>query len=150
LRSLNYKWHSLCKEMNRQKEVCRYWLRNMCRKGDECQFLHALDHEKMPLCAAGDFCSNIECQFKHRPTEGRSVCANYQLGFCYFGRRCPHLHVVKTVAPQISEYWKMPDSQSLYAALLHSGGPLFRKKECDYFKTNRWCPYFDMCNFSHI
>ena len=142
-------------KMNRRTEVCRYWLKNMCRKGDACEFLHALDYEKMPLCSSGDFCSNVDCQFKHRPVEGRSVCANYQLGFCYFGRRCPHLHVFRDRPPQISEYWAAPVDgaaapDSLYAAVLHRGGPLFRKKACDYFKANKWCPYFDMCNFSHV
>lgn len=137
--------------MSRAKtEVCRYWLNNSCRKGEQCEFLHSLNYAKMPYCSDGDFCNNEKCVFKHRPLENRTVCANYQLGFCSFGRRCTHIHVPGTVAPEISPYWKKPDTNSLYAALLFNGGPMFRKKKCDYYSSNKWCPYFDMCNFDHV
>lgn len=30
--------------------VCKHWLRGLCKKGDECEFLHEFDMTKMPEC----------------------------------------------------------------------------------------------------
>lgn len=30
--------------------VCKHWLRHLCKKGDECEFLHEYDMTKMPIC----------------------------------------------------------------------------------------------------
>ena len=30
--------------------VCRHWLRDLCMKGNACEFLHEYDLKKMPLC----------------------------------------------------------------------------------------------------
>ena len=30
--------------------VCKHWLRGLCKKGDDCEFLHQYDMEKMPEC----------------------------------------------------------------------------------------------------
>ena len=127
-----------------KREVCRYWLQSKCLKGQACEFLHSIDYSKMPMCTRGDACQEKDCQFKHG-AESRSVCANYQLGFCSFGLRCNHLHVTGAELPDVSPYWT-PE----YAALSRpSTGPNFRKRPCDYYTQNGWCPYFDMCNFAH-
>ncbi len=31
--------------------VCRHWLRDLCMKGDKCDFLHQYDLARMPECA---------------------------------------------------------------------------------------------------
>lgn len=134
-----------------KREVCRYWLQSKCQKGDACEFLHALMPSKMPMCPLGDACDAEECPFKHADAD-RPECANYQLGFCSFGRRCPHKHTElgPETLPDVSAYW----SESKYAAhdysALKQRGPNWRKKPCDYFQSNGWCPYFDMCNFQHL
>lgn len=33
-----------------QMVVCKHWLRGLCKKGDDCEFLHKYDMEKMPEC----------------------------------------------------------------------------------------------------
>ena len=33
-----------------QAIVCKHWLRGLCKKGDDCEFLHKYDMEKMPEC----------------------------------------------------------------------------------------------------
>lgn len=136
-----------------KREVCRYWLNSRCAKGQACEFLHVIDYAKMPICPMGDSCGSTECTFRHL-SEYRPLCANYQLGFCSFGRRCAHRHEQKPASalPQVSDYWT-----SLYAAIERSEAMLrtpetrntFRKKTCEYFQSNGWCPYFDMCNFKH-
>ena len=30
--------------------VCKHWLRGLCKKGDDCEFLHEYDMSKMPEC----------------------------------------------------------------------------------------------------
>ncbi len=30
--------------------VCKHWLRGLCKKGDQCEFLHEYDMSKMPEC----------------------------------------------------------------------------------------------------
>ena len=131
-----------------KREVCRYWLNSRCQKGFECEFLHTLDLDKMPVCPRGLECYIEDCNFKH-PTEAKRVCANYQMGFCSFGNRCAHSHVQETTAPHISPYWTQDDVNKNYAGLVPSSDKNWRKKKCDYFVANGWCPYFDMCNFVH-
>lgn len=133
------------------REVCRYWLHSKCMKGTKCEFLHSLDYAKMPVCHLGDACTSVaECPFRHLDVT-RDVCANYELGFCSFGRRCPHKHVKKPAAdlPEVSTYWTPSYVALARAKQQASANPTFRKKACDYFVRNGWCPYFDMCNFQH-
>lgn len=30
--------------------VCKHWLRGLCKKGDQCRFLHQYDSARMPAC----------------------------------------------------------------------------------------------------
>jgi len=141
-----------------KREVCRYWLSSRCAKGSECEFLHTLDYEKMPVCSLGDACPDkSSCNYKHMD-EHRPVCSNYQIGFCSFGRRCPHRHVELEAheLKDLSVYWPRVEKEEYSAALrLLPKGPKgcskgsFRTKPCEYFLKNKWCPYFDMCNFMH-
>ncbi|XP_024861764.1 cleavage and polyadenylation specificity factor subunit 4 [Kryptolebias marmoratus] len=48
--------------------VCKHWLRGLCKKGDQCEFLHEYDMTKMPECyfySKFGECSNKECPFLH-------------------------------------------------------------------------------------
>lgn len=142
------------RDVKHKREVCRYWLHSKCMKGHSCEFLHVLDYSKMPFCPMGDTCTaGSECPFKHLDPQ-RPECANYQLGFCSFGRRCPHRHVVRPAdaLPDISAYWGLEGPMKYSAhvrdeSMAHE--PNFRKKKCEYYHTKGWCPYFDMCNFAH-
>ena len=130
------------------KVVCRYWLNSRCTKGQSCEFLHALDFDKMPECQRGQDCTNSECTFKHSLSKQR-LCSNYQLGFCSFGSRCAHAHVALDAAPTISASWTIDGIPQAYAGLAKVDNSNWRRKKCEYFETNKWCPYFDMCNFVH-
>lgn len=33
-----------------QTVVCKHWLRGLCKKGDQCKFLHQYDLTRMPEC----------------------------------------------------------------------------------------------------
>jgi hypothetical protein len=143
-----------------KREVCRYWLQSKCQKGDACEFLHAMDYSKMPSCPLGDSCDAEECPFKHADPK-RPECSNYQIGFCSFGRQCPHRHVERHAGhlPEVSPYWltaaappappELAYSAVAYAARKKAESRHWRTRVCDYFDANGWCPYFDMCNFAH-
>ncbi|KAJ7403991.1 hypothetical protein WISP_148357 [Willisornis vidua] len=54
--------------------VCKHWLRGLCKKGDQCEFLHEYDMTKMPECyfySKFGECSNKECPFLHIDPESK-------------------------------------------------------------------------------
>ncbi|KAL0233434.1 hypothetical protein PCE1_001949 [Barthelona sp. PCE] len=74
--------------------VCTHWLRDMCHKGDECEYLHTLDKDRMPPCRfyhTPQGCSNPECLYGHYEAAAR--CPSYALGFCPSGPSCVYNHV---------------------------------------------------------
>lgn len=76
------------KDFKRGTVVCRHWLRALCMKGDNCEFLHQYDMSKMPECRWGMECQVPECPFRHVPDEERVECAFYKQGFCSHGSSC--------------------------------------------------------------
>lgn len=77
--------------------VCKHWLRGLCKKGDECEFLHQYDMEKMPECYFFNKygqCSNKECPFLHLTADAKiKECPWYDRGFCKHGPHCKNRHV---------------------------------------------------------
>jgi len=80
-----------------QMVVCKHWLRGLCKKGDDCEFLHKYDMEKMPECyfyIKYGQCSNKECPFLHlNPADKIKDCPWYDRGFCKHGPHCKNRHV---------------------------------------------------------
>jgi cleavage and polyadenylation specificity factor subunit 4 len=69
--------------------VCKHWLRGLCKKGSQCEFLHEYDLNRMPSCyfftKYGE-CSNVECMYRHiNPEENQKECPWYARGFCKHG-----------------------------------------------------------------
>ena len=77
--------------------VCKHWLRGLCKKGDQCEFLHEYDMSKMPECyfySRFNACHNKECPFLHIDPEAKiRDCPWYDRGFCRHGPNCRHRHV---------------------------------------------------------
>jgi cleavage and polyadenylation specificity factor subunit 4 len=77
--------------------VCKHWLRGLCKKGDQCEFLHEYDMTKMPECyfySRFNACHNKECPFLHIDPESKiKDCPWYDRGFCRHGPGCRHRHV---------------------------------------------------------
>ena len=88
----------------RHKVVCKHWLRGLCKKGDSCDYLHKVDHDRMPECwyfANFGECNTKDCTFKHlRPEEKTTECEWYARGFCKHGPRCHHRHTRKKPCPK--------------------------------------------------
>ncbi|CAK5066194.1 unnamed protein product [Meloidogyne enterolobii] len=71
--------------------VCKHWLRGLCKKGDQCEFLHEYD-----LIA----CSNRECPFRHIDPESKiKDCPWYDRGFCRHGPYCKNRHRRRVICP---------------------------------------------------
>ncbi|XP_071476690.1 cleavage and polyadenylation specificity factor subunit 4-like [Diadema antillarum] len=83
--------------------VCKHWLRGLCKKGDECEFLHQFDMQKMPECfffAKFGMCSNKDCPFLHiDPDSKMKDCPWYDRGFCKHGPSCKNRHVRRIYCP---------------------------------------------------
>ena len=92
--------------------ICTYWLQGICKKGEDCEYLHDKDFaygafingdsylfrhaERYPYkeknCPFYDkgFCKNgHNCRHAHEP---KQVCANYLYGFCPEGPDCTYAH----------------------------------------------------------
>ena len=72
--------------------VCRHWLRGLCMKGDNCEFLHQMDMDRMPVCRWGENCRIKDCPYKHEAEADKPQCVFYQQGFCYHGPECRYRH----------------------------------------------------------
>ena len=72
--------------------VCKHWLRGLCKKGDDCEFLHEYDMAKMPECyffSKFGRCENRDCQYLHiDPNSKVKECPWYARGFCKHGPNC--------------------------------------------------------------
>lgn len=80
--------------------VCKHWLRGLCKKGDQCEFLHEYNLRKMPECnywSRYGTCSNgDDCLYQHPdPDSKRPPCPHFDRGFCPLGSRCADKHVKK-------------------------------------------------------
>ena len=94
--------------------MCKHWLRGLCKKGFNCEYLHIYDMSKMPYChfyqrgkliiqlcffrifnlreqtklmfvIKGE-CQDPECVFLHK-TEEKEECPWYaHIGFCRYGK----------------------------------------------------------------
>lgn len=83
-----------------RRVVCKHALRNLCKKGDKCEFLHVYDLSKMPIChffMNYNACNNPECLYLHTtPEEQLPPCPWYaKRGFCRRGPECDRRHVRK-------------------------------------------------------
>ncbi|KAG9462667.1 hypothetical protein GDO78_013622 [Eleutherodactylus coqui] len=81
--------------------VCKHWLRGLCKKGDQCEFLHEYDMTKMPECyfySKFGECSNKESPFLHIDPESKiKDCPWYDRGFCKHGPICRHRHTRRVI-----------------------------------------------------
>ncbi|CAI1779632.1 hypothetical protein SEUBUCD646_0P03740 [Saccharomyces eubayanus] len=82
------------------KIVCRHWLRGLCKKNDQCEYLHEYNLRKMPECvffSKNGYCTQSpDCQYLHiDPASKIPKCENYEMGFCPLGNTCPRRHIKK-------------------------------------------------------
>lgn len=94
--------HSLQPSNNKAEKsvVCKHWLRGLCKKNDNCEFLHEYNLKKMPECwffSEYGECSNPECLYLHiDPSSKIRTCPWYTRGFCKHGPLCKNKHIRNT------------------------------------------------------
>ena len=86
----------------RNKIVCKHWLRGLCKKNDQCEYLHEYNLRKMPECvffSKNGYCTQSpECPYLHvDPLAKIPRCADYDMGFCILGPNCKNRHVKKEI-----------------------------------------------------
>lgn len=78
--------------------VCKHWLRGLCKKEDQCEFLHEYNLKKMPECwfysKYKECASGEECIYLHIDPEAKiPECPWYNRGFCKHGPDCKNKHI---------------------------------------------------------
>lgn len=55
------------KNIIRKNTVCMYWIRGLCTKGYDCEYLHIYDESKIQRCHFWEknACKNEDCTFRH-------------------------------------------------------------------------------------
>ena len=109
---MNAKWWSLnstVQESKRKQSVCVHWMKDACKKGGKCEFLHVFDEDKLPVCKFFQQTSQCQkgeqCPYKHpKPEEMATLtsygskkksepCPYFERGFCKSGNNeCPYEH----------------------------------------------------------
>lgn len=104
LSSLNFNPSSHGYRDQGKRTVCKHWLRGLCKKGDNCDYLHEYDLRRMPECrffATFGYCnSGDECLYLHVDHKAKvRECENYKRGFCQKGPKCEKKHVRRPACP---------------------------------------------------
>lgn len=77
--------------------VCKHWLKGLCKKGDQCDFLHEYNirmraectHHSRGYCVSGDDCNYLHLD----PWTRLPPCPHYEKGFCPLGPNCGKKHI---------------------------------------------------------
>eukprot|EP00404_Azadinium_spinosum_P052280 CAMPEP_0180766000 /NCGR_PEP_ID=MMETSP1038_2-20121128/39263_1 /TAXON_ID=632150 /ORGANISM="Azadinium spinosum, Strain 3D9" /LENGTH=334 /DNA_ID=CAMNT_0022800485 /DNA_START=55 /DNA_END=1056 /DNA_ORIENTATION=- len=123
----------------RHSIVCKHWLRNLCMKGDKCDFLHQYDLSRMPECMfflKFGKCNDPECVFRHVQNSERPECQRYRLGFCRYGIMCRSRHdqLPRSALPDLLPDWFL-DSLLLNPSLVPRSDDLKVSELRDRFRN---------------
>lgn len=86
------------REREKKTTVCKHYLRNLCKMGDNCEYTHDFNLRTMPICIyyvkIGKCELGGECLYHHPNLNERLVeCPDYNRGFCVLGKDCPRRHI---------------------------------------------------------
>uniref|UniRef100_A0A8C2GH01 Cleavage and polyadenylation specificity factor subunit 4 n=1 Tax=Cyprinus carpio TaxID=7962 RepID=A0A8C2GH01_CYPCA len=139
--------------------VCKHWLRGLCKKGDQCEFLHEYDMTKMPECY---FYSKFGPDCRHRHTR-RVICVNYLVGFCPEGKSCKFMHprfelpMGATEQPPLpqqaqSQQKRMPNAVGIVHSNNNMGGPRGPRPldQVTCYKCGEKGHYANKCSKGHL
>jgi cleavage and polyadenylation specificity factor subunit 4 len=75
-------------------------MRALCKKGEQCEFLHEYNVRRMPECVNfsrhGTCPNGDDCSYQHvNPASKRASCPHFDRGFCPLGPICANRHIRK-------------------------------------------------------
>ncbi|MCJ1272561.1 RNA-binding component of cleavage and polyadenylation factor [Puttea exsequens] len=82
--------------------ICKHWLKGLCKKGDQCDYLHeynirgraeCTNFNRNGYCLAGEDCNYLHVD----PATRLPPCPHYEKGFCPLGPQCAKRHVRKAL-----------------------------------------------------
>ncbi|KAJ8601772.1 hypothetical protein CTAYLR_006827 [Chrysophaeum taylorii] len=136
--------------------VCRHWLRGLCMKGEQCEFLHQYDTDRMPVCRWGTSCQIPDCPYRHVAEDDKPQCVFYQQGFCIHGLLCKYRHVKQPPEkrPKIADFSLGIAQKSRQAdgAPQNARNPpneYYKIALCKHHMLGGMCPFGDECHFAH-
>eukprot|EP00510_Aplanochytrium_minuta_P004571 CAMPEP_0184009192 /NCGR_PEP_ID=MMETSP0954-20121128/2443_1 /TAXON_ID=627963 /ORGANISM="Aplanochytrium sp, Strain PBS07" /LENGTH=947 /DNA_ID=CAMNT_0026288487 /DNA_START=71 /DNA_END=2911 /DNA_ORIENTATION=+ len=131
--------------------VCRHWVKGLCMKTVNCEFLHELNPDRMPECRWGEKCQVPDCMFKHTKEQDRLECTYYTLGFCMHGSTCRYRHVRKAPeeCPKEVSWEELPTTNTSGLRRVTEPNENFKTSLCKHFETNGSCPFGDKCHYAH-
>lgn len=134
--------------------VCRHWLKGLCMKGEQCEFLHQYDTERMPVCRWGIKCTIPDCPYRHVAEDDKPQCVFYQQGFCIHGLSCRYRHLKQPPEkrPRVADF-SLGISQNRHGDQ-SNGRPqppndVYKTSLCKHHMNGGMCPYGDDCHFAH-
>lgn len=142
------------RDLRRGTVVCRHWLRGLCMKGENCEFLHQYDMTKMPECRWGMGCQVQECPFRHVPDEERVECTFYKHGFCIHGPICRYRHIKlpSEECPKIADFEVTIDTVDVEGnkkRKTQTQNEFFKIAICKHWEATGVCPFAAECHFAH-
>jgi len=151
------------REQRYRTVVCRHWVKGLCMKMDDCEYLHELNDARMPECRYGEKCQVPDCIFKHTKDEDRQECTFFNVGFCRKGQTCRFRHVRKAPEelPEEIDWDLFGDGKTLTVTEITSTEDGVEKKTivqhnenykvsiCKHWKIHGTCPFGERCHFAH-
>lgn len=82
----------------RNRTVCKHYLRDQCKKGDACDFIHEYRIDKIDSCKFKENCTNYYCIYNHGEVASADQCKAYERGFCV-NHPCKLKHTIRKMCP---------------------------------------------------
>mmetsp|Transcript_35513 Transcript_35513/g.56845 ORF Transcript_35513/g.56845 Transcript_35513/m.56845 type:complete len:587 (+) Transcript_35513:90-1850(+) len=151
------------KEQRFKTVVCRHWVKDLCMKMDDCEYLHELNPTRMPECRWGEKCQVPDCIFKHTKEEDRIECTFYKIGFCRKGPSCRFRHVRRAPeeCPDEVDWDEIGDAKRLTVTeitqvehgiekkIVVQHNDMYKVAICKHWKQTGDCPFGTRCHFAH-
>mmetsp|Transcript_18419 Transcript_18419/g.36171 ORF Transcript_18419/g.36171 Transcript_18419/m.36171 type:complete len:898 (-) Transcript_18419:46-2739(-) len=150
------------REQRYKTVVCRHWVKDLCMKMDDCEYLHELNPSRMPECRWGEKCQVPDCIFKHTKEEDRVECLFYKIGFCRKGQTCHFRHVRRAPEelPEVVPWDEIGDNKMTVTEITSTEDGIEKKtivqhnenykvSICKHWKQTGDCPFGQRCHFAH-
>jgi cleavage and polyadenylation specificity factor subunit 4 len=145
------------KDARRGTVVCTHWLKGLCMKDDDCEFLHQVDPERMPECRHGLYCMHdgftAFCPLRHVAEKDRDECTYFKQGFCMHGPQCKYRHVKRAASdlPALGnfsiEILSVANTNKRRKPTVHN--EFYKTSLCKHWAQSGVCQFGEDCIYAH-